>query len=158
MSHCAKTSICSTALRYLDMESSPQSSTARFFKLLLLNRNWFDCESYILLRNQILAVQRNSSLNRPVSHLLCFLSLAQQVQWKKLVVELAGNSSVQSTSWKESTLFSLLVGYHHTNRARIMLEKTSLYQFPTPQNLQHRNIFQTRYNTALAFSLLQFAG
>ena len=60
-----------------------------------------------MLYRQIIAVQRNSSLNGPGSRQSCFLCLAQQVRGKKFVVELPENSSVQSPLRNEFHPFSI---------------------------------------------------
>ena len=107
-----------------------------------------------MLHRQIISVQRKSSLNRSSSRLMLLLCLAQQVGWKNFVDELVENSTVNSRLRNDFHFFSLLVGYKHTNRAGIMLDRASLFPSPALQNLWRLNTCQGNYNTALAFSIL----
>ena len=122
----------------LDMGPSLQFSSVILLKRLLLNLNLNDCESWqhkLLLHRQITSVQRNSYLIRPGSGLSCSSCLGQQVQGKKFLIDLLENSSVQSPLRKEFQFLSLLVGYKHTNRARMMLDRASLHRYLAHQRL-----------------------
>ena len=81
---------------------------------------------------QIFSVQRNSSLNRPSPRLLCFLCRAQKVRGK-IRVELAENLSVQPPLRKQFHSFFIAGRMQSNNRARIRLDRASLYPSPTLQ-------------------------
>ena len=86
---------------------------------------------------------------------MCFICLAEQIQGKTFVVELAENSCVQSPFRSEFHSVFLAARMQLKNSAGILLDRANQYPSSAPQ--APRNACQRSWNTALAFSILHIA-